>query len=127
MVPAHNAIRVCNDSRISGSAAIADSSLCHRVIQSCANLRGSGSSRVLPALELAPPKSGSSGLAAACSSESCPVSLKPASTIMPHSSSSHAGPPAHWTAGKTLNRRAPMPISENSPYRKCEIRGREKD
>jgi hypothetical protein len=44
MVPAHNAMTVCQDSRISGSAAIADSSLCHKVIQSCASLRGSGMS-----------------------------------------------------------------------------------
>jgi hypothetical protein len=44
MVPAHSAITVCQDSRISGSAAMAESSLCHSVIQSCASLRGSGMS-----------------------------------------------------------------------------------
>jgi hypothetical protein len=42
MVPAHSAMTVCQVSRISGSAAIAESSLCHSVIQSCASLRGSG-------------------------------------------------------------------------------------
>ena len=44
MVPAHSAMTVCQDSRISGSAAMAESSLCHSVIQSCASLRGSGMS-----------------------------------------------------------------------------------
>jgi hypothetical protein len=34
IVPAHSAIIVCQVSRISGSAAMALSSLCHRVIQS---------------------------------------------------------------------------------------------
>ena len=88
MVPAQNAITVCHDSRISGSAAIADSSLCHRVIQSCANLRGSGGSPVAPAPDSAPPKLDSSRPSAPRSPESCPVLSKPAPTIMPHSSSS---------------------------------------
>jgi hypothetical protein len=44
MVPAHSAMTVCQASRISGSAAMAESSLCHSVIQSCASLRGSGTS-----------------------------------------------------------------------------------
>jgi hypothetical protein len=42
MVPAHSAVTVCQDSWISRSAAMAASSLCHKVIQSCASLRGSG-------------------------------------------------------------------------------------
>jgi hypothetical protein len=86
IVPAHSAMTVCQASRISGSAAMAEISLCHRVIQSCASLHASGA---LPAREpvlLNPPASWPAA------SVSCPVLSKPASITMPHSSSSQAGP-----------------------------------
>jgi hypothetical protein len=41
IVPAQSATTACHVSRISGSAAMAVISLCHRVIQSSASLRAS--------------------------------------------------------------------------------------
>ncbi len=97
MLPAHNAMIVCHDSRISGSAAMADSSLCHNVIQSCASLRASGMSGVPvwrgPAsLDLPPRWFAAPWSVTSASSLSCPVLSKPASITMPHSSSSQAEP-----------------------------------
>jgi hypothetical protein len=89
MVPAHSAMTVCQDSRISGSAAMADSSLCQRVIQSWASLRGSGMSGSGRGLDPVP------GVAVSWSvvlQSFCPVLSKPASITMRHSSSSRAGP-----------------------------------
>jgi hypothetical protein len=107
MVPAHSAMTVCQDSRISRSAAMAESSLCHKVIQSCASLRGSGVSgagRPPGFVSLNPAPSGGaevlpeqSGPAALGPPESrppalCPVLSKPASITMLHTSSSQTGP-----------------------------------
>jgi hypothetical protein len=92
IAPAHSAMTVCQDSRISGSAAIAESSLCHSVIQSCASLRGSGRSGATRARDSLPPGLSRSGPGALQSLESCPVLSRPVSTAMPHSSSSRAGP-----------------------------------
>jgi hypothetical protein len=92
MVPAHSAMTVCQDSRISGSAAMADNSLCHKVIQSCASLRGSGMSdairsRGVAPLNQAPPGMAESGPAESGSPVSDPALSKPASISMRHSSS----------------------------------------
>jgi hypothetical protein len=91
IVPAHRAITVCQDSRISRSAAMALISLCHSVIQSWASLLASGRSGVTRARDSVPPEPALSWPAVLRSLESRPASLKPASTTMPHSSSSRAG------------------------------------
>jgi hypothetical protein len=71
---------------------MAESSLCHSVIQSCANLTGSGMSEPAESRESAPLHRVPSGSAASHPSLSCPVSSKPAPITMPHSCSSRAGP-----------------------------------
>jgi len=93
MVPAHKAMTVCQDSRISGSAVIADSSLCQSVIQSWASLRGSGMAGSAGRRALAsrnPPAAPSP--AASHDSPSGLVVSKPVSITMSHQSSSRAGP-----------------------------------
>lgn len=80
IAPAQSDMVVCQASRISGSAAMAEISLCHRVIQSCASFLGSGNgwARDWP---------GASGRSAPASHppESRPLSSRPASIVMPHS------------------------------------------
>jgi hypothetical protein len=71
IAPAHNAAIVCHACCISGSAAIAVSSLCHSVIQSCASVLASG-------------KSAAEGSSVSCH---CPVWSAPEVAAIPHSSS----------------------------------------
>jgi hypothetical protein len=77
----------CQDSRSSGSAAIADNSLCHRVIQSCASFRGSGISGLTRSRDRPTPDSVVSWSGGLDALESCPALSRPASIAIRHPTS----------------------------------------